>query len=211
MKRIPLVVLLSVALVGGLALAAVPWTNINLNQWVKSTFYVGPAATVGTTGNHVKKMLGGSATIDFASAYSGVELSSGITVTGAAVGDPCFVGVPSAAAALKAKFGCYVSATDTVKVWFSPENVMDGTAQFASATPSTVTVDAGVTGNDAICHCTPIGDTAAISDKGCATSVAYPTLTMTGPDSVTTIVSYQCKSPVNPASGTYYVRVISSQ
>lgn len=161
------------------------------------------------TGNAITKALGASATIDFASASAGSELSSAITVTGAAVGDPCFVGVPSAAAALKANFTCYVSAADAVKVQFAPMSTQRGAATLETGTPSTVVV-AGITASS-VCTATPVGTTATIAAAGVAVSLTTTNLTITGPDTVTTVINYECAAPVDPASGSFYVRVISSQ
>lgn len=89
-------------------------------QWFKSGFFVGPAATTTTAANRIDNVLAGSITFDFASVTITCEDSTGITVTGAAVNDPCFVGPPTtisgAGTGLHSSFTCYVSAADTVKV-----------------------------------------------------------------------------------------------
>jgi hypothetical protein len=69
--------------------------------------------------NRITRALGASATIDFASATITTVDSAAITVLGARTGDPCFVG-PPAAVVVNASFTCIVTATDTVKVRFSP-------------------------------------------------------------------------------------------
>lgn len=115
--------LLSIALVlllGTIAWAA-PAITIDLTRrWMKDGFFVGPAVTTSTAGNRVDNMLSGSITFDFASVTITCEDSTGITVTGAAVNDPCFVGPPTtisgAGTGLHSSFTCYVSAADTVKV-----------------------------------------------------------------------------------------------
>lgn len=108
---------LGALLFASVAWAAVPWTSINLNQWVKNRFYVGPAATVGTDSNHVDAMLAPVATsIDFAGVTDQCEDSSAITVTGAAVGDPCSVGKPATMPCAHCWLDCYVSAANAVKV-----------------------------------------------------------------------------------------------
>lgn len=200
MKKISVIAL---ALVATVAFGAVAYTRI-LNLYVTSKLLVGNA----TEANAITKSLSGSATVDFSSAYSGVALSNSITVTGARAGDPCFVGVPTAAAALKAKFGCYVDAADSVKVWFSPENKTTGQVALVSGSPSTATATVAAS---SVCTCTPVGATAAIAAAGCATGVSSTTLTLTGPNTVTTTMTYDCAAPVDPASGTYYVRVLSAQ
>jgi len=109
-------------LLAGLAFAAAGTiTGISDGaQWFKAGFFVGPAVTTSTAGNRVDNMLSGSITFDFASVTITCEDSTGITVTGAAVNDPCFVGPPTtisgAGTGLHSSFTCYVSAADTVKV-----------------------------------------------------------------------------------------------
>lgn len=70
----------------------------------------------GTTGTTIEDSYAGSATIDFASTSDDTRDSSNITVTGAAVGDACEVGVPVAAQVAGASFTCLVTAGDTVVV-----------------------------------------------------------------------------------------------
>lgn len=65
----------------------------------------------------------------------------------------------------------------------------NGTVTLVSGTPSTAT--ATVFGG-AICVCAPVGTTAAVAAAGCAVSLSGSTLTITGPDSVTTSVNYHC-------------------
>lgn len=111
---------IAIAIVLCLGLAALAQSNITriLNLVVQNQMLVG---TTTSTGNKVTKMLGGSGTLDFISATTTCNTTiadggtSAITVTGAAVGDPCFVGAPSSPAA-NSSFTCYVSATDTVTV-----------------------------------------------------------------------------------------------
>lgn len=64
-----------------------------------------------------------------------------------------------------------------------------GSIALTSGTPSTatVTVPAGVT-----CVCWPVGTTAAIAAGGCAANVSTTTLTLTGPNTVTTTMRYMC-------------------
>lgn len=115
MRRLLFAVPLTLVLLAGLAFA-LP-TNITkiLNAQVGSNLWVGPASII-TTGNAVTKMLGTSATIDFTTATTTCTESSGLTVTGAAAGDPCFVGTPTTGGSTNASYTCYVSAADTVKV-----------------------------------------------------------------------------------------------
>lgn len=204
MRRAPLVLLL-VLVLAGIASAATQFTRI-LNLQVAGKTLLG---TTTETGNAITKALGTSATIDFASTSVGSVLSSAITVTGAAAGDTCVVGVPAAAAALSAEFTCYVTAANEVKVKFTPLSHQRGTQALSSGTPSTGTV-ANITASST-CSCAPVGATAAIAAGGCATGLSGTTLTLTGPDTVTTTMVYDCTAAVDPASGTYYVRVFSAQ
>jgi len=84
------------------------------------TTFSGPVAStngfIPGAGATVTAVLAATATIDFASIPANTSAdSTGITVTGAAVGDAVFVGVPSAIEAGLVVTG-YVSAADTVKV-----------------------------------------------------------------------------------------------
>ena len=198
-----LVVIVALVLAPRAALAAFAPTRI-LNLYVLNKLLIGNA----TESNAITETGSASATVDFSSAYDGVQFSSAITVTGAVAGDTCTVGVPAAAAALKAKFKCYVTAADEVKIAFEPGDITLGQVALSSASPSTATatVSAG-----SICTCTPVGATAAIAAAGCATGVSSTTLTLTGPNTVTTTMTYRCAAPVDPASGTFYVRTFSAQ
>jgi hypothetical protein len=181
-------------------------TSIDYNErWVKGALIIGSSYAAA---NKLTRILGATSTIDFASTTTGKVDSSAITVTGAKAGDPCFVGVPAAAGALKAQFSCYVSAADAAKVVFEPMDLNFGTQALTSASPSTGTasVSSGTT-----CSCAPIGTTAAIAAGGCASSVSSTTLTMTGPNTVTTTMVYSCSNAVDPASGAFFVWVVSSQ
>ncbi len=71
---------------------------------------------IGVTGTTIDDSYAGSASIDFGSTTTTTADSSGITVTGAAVGDGCIVGVPVAAQVTGASFTCFVTATSTVVV-----------------------------------------------------------------------------------------------
>lgn len=148
----------------------------------------------------ITAMLPWTATIDFTSSYSGVQFSSAITVSGAAVNDTCTVSPPAAAAALKAKWGCVVTAANTIKIWFEAGDRTVGQVALSSGTPSTATATVVAS---SICTCTPVGGTAAIAAAGCATGVSSTTLTLTGPNTVTTTMTYDCYAPVDPASGAF--------
>lgn len=185
-----------------------PWAGIDtLPRFLKGGMFVGSVAPTDTK-NKVTRILGATATVDFTSAYDGVQFSSAITVTGAAVGDRCKVGMPAAAAALKANFECHVTAADEVKITFQPADITAGTAALVSASPSTQT--ASVTAGS-ICVVSPLGLTAAIAAGGIAWSVTTTTATFTGPNTVTTNFAYRCMAPVDPASGTFTVTVTSHQ
>lgn len=64
-----------------------------------------------------------------------------------------------------------------------------GSAALSSASPSTTTVTVPT---GASCACWPVGTTALIAAGGCAASVSSTTLTLTGPNSVTTTMRYMC-------------------
>lgn len=176
-------------------------------QFVQGIFIGSDARALAEEKNKITTTLGNSATIDFASTSVGEVLSSAITVTGAQAGDPCFVGVPAAAGALAADFTCVVSAADAVKVKFSPHSVQNGTsAALNGASPSVITVTS-ITASSK-CTASAVGTTAG---EAIDVSLSGTTLTLTGPNSSTSTVNYNCVAPVDPASGTYFVRVISSQ
>lgn len=114
--------LLGLAALVSLVAVAAPNINIDGNaRWMRAGFWVMPQTIGGQTvaANKVTRMLGASATIDFAAATITTVDSSAITVTGAQVGDPCFVG-PPAAVVVNASFTCLVTAADAVKVRFTP-------------------------------------------------------------------------------------------
>ena len=89
--------------------------------WFQSGLYVGPASVSpgNSTLNKVTRILGGSETFDFASSTITCLDSTGVTVTGAQLGDPCFAS-PNIAWAANQEFSCFVSAANTVKVRFCP-------------------------------------------------------------------------------------------
>lgn len=194
-----------IALSIGVAWAAVVPFNIdNSARWSKGGIWIGTTSTETAVQAHREaKRLGGSATIDFTVISTGQQLSSAITVTGAAVGDICTVSAPAAASALAASFSCVVTATNEVKVKFEPKSQQEGTATLVSGTPSTVVV-ADITASSR-CTATPVGLTAAIAAGGLAVSLTTTNLTITGPNTVTTVLNYSCAAPVDPASGTYAV------
>ena len=112
---------LALALFSLVAFAA-PNVDIDGNvRWMRAGFWVMPQTIGGQTiaANKVTRMLGASATIDFASVTITCT-DSAVTVTGAQVGDPCFVGPPAtitgAGTGLNSSFVCYVSAANTVQV-----------------------------------------------------------------------------------------------
>lgn len=84
--------------------------------------YVGPDVPNPTndTVHKVGRMLAGSATIDFASVTILCAASTAISVPGAQVNDPCFVGPPASGGAANSSFTCYVSAADLVVVKHCP-------------------------------------------------------------------------------------------
>lgn len=105
--------------VSGVALAATGTIGSidQMARWMKGGQYVGSTAS---SSNFISKSLGGSLTFAFP-ADGGPQDSPAITVTGASIGDPCFVGTqPHVTAGVLTQFGCYVSAADTVKIHQAP-------------------------------------------------------------------------------------------
>ena len=79
-----------------------------------------------TAGNIYK----GSASLDFPSTIAGAVSDLTITATGAAVGDPVFLGAPNGSVTTTATYWAWVSSANTVTVRFSPkatENPASGT------------------------------------------------------------------------------------
>jgi len=114
MKKIFVV---ATALVASVALAAatIHWEA----QVFRGGFWSGTTAAK-TAGNKVTGMYEGSVTMDFANTTIQCEDSTAITVTGAQVGDPCFVGVDSATVnAAHSSFSCY-SLANQAKVRHCP-------------------------------------------------------------------------------------------
>ncbi len=207
---------LAVLLVGATAAFAIQQLDIDLstrlNAFISGILITPKSLNISDArinANRITRALGASATVDFTSASVGSALSSSISVPGARAGDPCFVGVTTAAAALGADFECFVDAADSVKIQFAPRSVQAGAVALTSASPSTATVTSITAGST--CYCSPVGTTAAIAAAGCAASLSSTTLTLTGPNTVTTTMAYTCVAPVDPASGTFYVRVLSAQ
>jgi len=71
------------------------------------------------------KTLTGSATLNFASTTSTAVADLTITVTGASSGDKCILGVPNGSVTATGSFWCWVSASNTVTVRFSPKATED--------------------------------------------------------------------------------------
>ena len=121
--------IIAVAAVAIATLAAVAWSQdsrldlYRFNpQWFTRGIYIGPEASpnvAATSANQITRTLGGSISFNFASKSITCEDSDAITVTGARVSDPCFVGPPDtldAGGGGNSSFTCYVSAADAVKV-----------------------------------------------------------------------------------------------
>lgn len=120
MKKTLAFVAVAVLSIAGIALAQEARLDLyRFNpQWFTRGIYVGPEAAPNvssTTANRVSRILGGSYTIDFATATITCNDSAAQTLAGARVGDTCIVGPPAAAQA-NANFTCRVSAADQVIV-----------------------------------------------------------------------------------------------
>jgi hypothetical protein len=116
--------------------------------------------------------------LSIASGTGAISSAAGITTTGAAKLEIVDAGVLLVNNALQVKSPVTCGAAAAC-----------GSIALVSASPSTatVTVPAGVS-----CACWPVGTTAAIAAGGCAASVSSTTLTLTGPNTVTTTVRYMC-------------------
>lgn len=185
------------------------WSNPRPIQFL-SGIYVGSDASLvaNNVTNKLTRVYGTTATIDFASTTVGVLESSAITVTGARTGDRCVVTPNATAAALKAKFECYVSASNAVKVKFTPLSEQIGTsAALNGASPSVITVTS-ITANS-VCQATNVSGAAAAF--GPALGLSGTTLTITGANGATNTVNYYCRAPVDPAEGAYTITVLSHQ
>ncbi len=169
-------------------------------QWFQKGIYVSSVLNnaPSTTANKVTGIFHASATIDFASTTVGSLDHSGTTITGVAVGDSCFVGAPGTPAS-NATFSCYVSAANTVKVRFTPTAANVGAITMSTGT-GTATVLAS-----SVCVCSEVTD--ATRTVGCALSSTTLTATGTASD----VINYSCRSPVDPASASYNITVMSHQ
>lgn len=129
--------------------AAVNWTlsragatvGINSAGQINLTPASGKGVVV-NGGAAVKKILSGTASVDFTALAAGTCENFNITVTGAANGDPVFVGIPAAAWATTeyATINGFVSAADTVTV--KRCNLTNSTT--ALSNPAAVTIRATV-------------------------------------------------------------------
>lgn len=73
------------------------------------------ATTIGTAGTAISKSVRGSSAVDIASISAQTCLDTSFSLTGAATGDECTLGLPASPAA-NLSFMCYVSAADTVQI-----------------------------------------------------------------------------------------------
>lgn len=111
--------LIILGVVSALAFAAAPLSIDTIGRWVQGPLYVAPKSIGATSTNAVTRMLAGSETVNFDEITTTCADSTGHTVTGAQVGDPCFVGVSADAVDagyVNGTLSCYVSVAGTVKV-----------------------------------------------------------------------------------------------
>ena len=202
---------LGALVLGGVALAARfdgPFAGIDaLPRYLKGGTFIGSASTASTT-NKLSESLSVAATIDFAASSGGMVLSSAITLAGAALGDTCEIGPPTAAAALLGKYGCRVTAADEVKAWFEPGSMISSTCTLGGESPSVCPAQTVVAAS--VCTCSPVGTTAAIAAAGCAVSLSSTTLTITSLNGGSHVVNYTCRAPIDPASSSYEIRTFSN-
>ena len=155
------VVVVMLALIVGVALpllltqtptveAAVAWAlsratakvEIISTGQINLTPATGKGIAIGSSGAVVKKAVTGTASVDFTALAAGTCENFNITVTGAADGDPVYVGIPAAAWATTeyATIDYFVSAADTVTV----KRCNSTNATTALSNPADVTVRAVV-------------------------------------------------------------------
>lgn len=107
----------SVVLIGTVAMAL----NISVERnpfAFLGGIYVGSSAPA-TTSNNVSKMLGARTLYNFPDLALHCRYSWPVTMTGASVGDPCFVGA-DVTGADNYSVGCTVTAANTAKVFACP-------------------------------------------------------------------------------------------
>jgi hypothetical protein len=94
--------------------------------------------SIGSGGATATKILTGTASVDFTALAAGTCENFTITVTGAANGDPVFVGIPAAAWATTeyATIQAFVSGTDTVTV--KRCNLTNATTALSNPAPVTI-------------------------------------------------------------------------
>lgn len=113
--------ILGVLAFAAIAMAVGPYNKDQIGRWIQGPLYVMPptlAAGVTTT-NAVTRMLAGSESMNFGELTITCADSTGHTVTGSQIGDPCFVGLPADATDAgftNVTLTCYVSAAGTVKI-----------------------------------------------------------------------------------------------
>ena len=92
-------------------------------SWFQAGLYVGPRTdnpqAVASTTNKVTRFLGGTEVVDFASSTITCLDSTGITISGAQLGDPCFAGA-SVSWAANTDFTCFVDAANHAKIRYCP-------------------------------------------------------------------------------------------
>ncbi len=105
--------LVAVLVVGSIAYAAALEIR-TIPQVFRAGFWSGTTAAK-TAGNKVTGVYEGSLVYDFGASTIECDDSSTITLTGAQVGDPCFVGIDDqGAAAVNSSFTCYATANGAV-------------------------------------------------------------------------------------------------
>ncbi len=126
--------------------AAIAWaltragSSVNIDHLgqINLTPVSGKGVAIGG-GAPVKKILKGSASVDFTALAAGNCENFTVTVTGAADGDPLYVGIPAAAWATTeyASINYFVSAADTVTV--KRCNLTNATTALSNPAPVTIT------------------------------------------------------------------------
>jgi hypothetical protein len=104
----------------GLPLGAIAFSgDVTLTPLSGNSAVLNGPAKLGSTGSTpILKVLSATAALNFPSTLSRVSADLTITLTGAALGDCVWLGVPNGSVTADAVFSAWVSAADTVKVRF---------------------------------------------------------------------------------------------
>lgn len=117
------------------------------------------------------------------------------TLSAASPAGSATVNIPTVAGGISSASSCGTTATCSAAA--ATPNVITkfGTVALSSGTPSTATITAlpFTSSSSYVCTASPSGATAAIAAAGIAINyVSASSITLTGPNTVTTVINYQC-------------------